>query len=390
MPKDVFISYSQDDKVWAEKVCAQLEEAGIGCWIAPRDIAPGVTWPAAITGAIRECRLMVIIFSTHANQSPHMAREIEVADNRHVPILPVRVEDVAPAGDMEYFLSNRQWYDFRGGIVERQVKPLPEVVSSLLGGAPEQAGAPSLGPAVPSGGAPAARPGTRRGAGIWIAAGAGVVILGAGVWYAIGSRQARVSAPPPEAYVAQQVPGEAKAGGPAAERRQEARQEAVAARREERKLERKEELARAAAPASPVEAAPVPAASAPARPPAAGPATDVFAGRWRAQVKYSWGASHNEVFDFKVDQNEVFGTATYVGGPRGILDGRIEGNRITFTTRSQTLLGDKNYEEKHQYRGRLSGNTIEFILQTDSGYDSRPPETFTATRIEPGSPEPSR
>jgi hypothetical protein len=29
----------------------------------------------------------------------------------------------------------------------------------------------------------------------------------------------------------------------------------------------------------------------------------------------------------------------------------------------------------------LSGNEIRFSLQTDSGYDSRVPEKFTATRV---------
>ena len=97
-------------------------------------------------------------------------------------------------------------------------------------------------------------------------------------------------------------------------------------------------------------------------------------------VKYSWGDSHTEVFSFKVDQNEVYGTASYVGGARGILDGKIEGNRISFSTKSMTMLGDKTVEEKHVYKGHLTGDTIDFILQTDSGYDSRAPEMFTASR----------
>ena len=98
-------------------------------------------------------------------------------------------------------------------------------------------------------------------------------------------------------------------------------------------------------------------------------------------MKYSWGDSHPEVMNLKVDQGEVFGTASYLRTARGILDGKLEGNKLTFTTKSQTMLGDKTYEEKHLYRGRVSGDTIEFILQTDSGYDSRPPEMFTARRV---------
>lgn len=106
-----------------------------------------------------------------------------------------------------------------------------------------------------------------------------------------------------------------------------------------------------------------------------------LAGRWQADVKYSWGPTYPEVFDFKIDGNEVFGTASYLRGGRSIVDGKLEGNKLTFTTKSQTMLGDKSYEEKHHYRGRISGDAIEFILQTDSGYDDRPPEMFTAKRV---------
>jgi hypothetical protein len=41
MPHDVFVSYSSDDKPTADAVCATLENKGIRCWIAPRDILPG-------------------------------------------------------------------------------------------------------------------------------------------------------------------------------------------------------------------------------------------------------------------------------------------------------------------------------------------------------------
>jgi hypothetical protein len=52
MAHDVFISYSSKDKVVADAVCAGLEGRGIACWIAPRDLVPGVDWGAAIVDAI--------------------------------------------------------------------------------------------------------------------------------------------------------------------------------------------------------------------------------------------------------------------------------------------------------------------------------------------------
>jgi hypothetical protein len=42
MEYDVFISYSHPDKASADAACATLEQAGIRCRIAPRDIVPGI------------------------------------------------------------------------------------------------------------------------------------------------------------------------------------------------------------------------------------------------------------------------------------------------------------------------------------------------------------
>jgi hypothetical protein len=52
---DVFISCTIADKVVAEAVRHRLEEAGIRCWIAPRDVGFG-DWGAAIVDAISEAR----------------------------------------------------------------------------------------------------------------------------------------------------------------------------------------------------------------------------------------------------------------------------------------------------------------------------------------------
>jgi hypothetical protein len=106
----------------------------------------------------------------------------------------------------------------------------------------------------------------------------------------------------------------------------------------------------------------------------------LFAGLWRADVQYSWGAVHREVFQFELDGEDLFGTASYVTVPRPLQGAKINGNTITFLTKSTSVLGDKLYEEKHQYSGKLVDGQIKFRLQTETGYDSRLPETFTATR----------
>jgi hypothetical protein len=96
MSFDAFISYPHQDKAVADAACATLEAAGIRCWIAPRDVEPGAEWAGAIVDAIDHCRVMVLIFSSSANQSKQIRREVQRAFDREVPVIPLRIENVAP------------------------------------------------------------------------------------------------------------------------------------------------------------------------------------------------------------------------------------------------------------------------------------------------------
>ena len=79
MAHDVFISYSHLDKPVADAACATLESRGVRCWIAPRDVLPGDEYASALVGAIHSSRLLVLVFSSGANQSPQVLREVERA-----------------------------------------------------------------------------------------------------------------------------------------------------------------------------------------------------------------------------------------------------------------------------------------------------------------------
>ena len=54
MAHDVFISYSSQDKTIADAICAGLEAAKIRCWIAPRDMLPGVPYGESLGEARRK------------------------------------------------------------------------------------------------------------------------------------------------------------------------------------------------------------------------------------------------------------------------------------------------------------------------------------------------
>ncbi len=132
MAHDVFISYATSDKPVADAVCAGLEARGLRCWIAPRDILPGLDWGAAIIDAITECKAMVLVFSASANSSKQIKREVERAVAKGVTIIPLRIEDVPLGKTLEYFISTPHWMDALSSPLEPHVDRLAQTIRSLL------------------------------------------------------------------------------------------------------------------------------------------------------------------------------------------------------------------------------------------------------------------
>src|SRR6266550_2192021 len=111
MKRTVFISHSSADREIAEKVCAYLERNGVACWIAPRDVTPGKNYGAAILDAIDECRVFVLILSSHSNKSNQVVREVERAASSDSIIVPFRVENVQPSRNIAFYVSAAHWLD---------------------------------------------------------------------------------------------------------------------------------------------------------------------------------------------------------------------------------------------------------------------------------------
>ena len=132
MAHDVFISYCSEDKVVADAVCATLELHRIRCWIAPRDIRPGEDWGGAVIEGISHARVMVLVFSGHANHSPQVLREVERAVHRGLVIIPLRIEAAVPERSLEFFLSSPHWLDALDPPLAKYLDYLAEAIHSVL------------------------------------------------------------------------------------------------------------------------------------------------------------------------------------------------------------------------------------------------------------------
>jgi TolB-like protein len=126
----VFISYASYDAAVAGRICSALEAAGFPCWIAPRDVRPGEPYAAAIVEAINACRIVLVVLTKNAIESPHVLREVERASSKKRSILSIRLDAANLPPELEYFLSANHWLEASGGTIE---SVLPALIESVRG-----------------------------------------------------------------------------------------------------------------------------------------------------------------------------------------------------------------------------------------------------------------
>lgn len=134
MEPKVFLSYSSADKTIADRVCSALEAADIPCWVAPRNILPGVDYPTAIVEAITSVQVLVVILTRQAAASPHILSEVGEAFNNKKRIIPFRLSNDPLPENLEYFLSMTQWLDATDGCTDENIKRLTEAILDPLAG----------------------------------------------------------------------------------------------------------------------------------------------------------------------------------------------------------------------------------------------------------------
>lgn len=132
MNHDVFISYSSKDKTVADAICHVLEQKGLTCWIAPRDVQPGARYAAEIVNGIKNCRVMVLVYSKNSNQSDHVANEVDRAFNSEKTIIPFLVDDTPMNDEFDYYLARKHWLVAYPEYAE-QLEHLAVAVANVLG-----------------------------------------------------------------------------------------------------------------------------------------------------------------------------------------------------------------------------------------------------------------
>ena len=132
MAHDAFVSYSKNDIETVDAICKALEENGLSCWYAPRNVPIGADWDASIMEALAASRVMILVWSSHSDQSKQVKREVALAlDEIGVTVIPFRIESIEPS-KLRYYLSGIQWFDASNPPPEANLKRLVEQVKIAI------------------------------------------------------------------------------------------------------------------------------------------------------------------------------------------------------------------------------------------------------------------
>lgn len=193
MAVDVFISFSSADRDLAERIYDRLLKFGMSPWMSSRDIQPGMDYQGSIVDAIQQAKVVLLVFSSQANHSAEVVKELSLASTKLV--IPARIEDVLPEGAFRYQISNRQFYDLFEDFDRRLDGLCSHVQAAVSGDA--AAGQPASGRKAP-GRVRRAKP--ERSMLPWIVAGVfAVVAAGAIAWIKLAPRFAATAQPAPVA-----------------------------------------------------------------------------------------------------------------------------------------------------------------------------------------------
>ncbi len=130
--KNVFISYKSEEWKEAELIKSALEDKGISCWIAPRDIPGGSNYAREIDRAIDNCSVLVLVLSSIAQKSKWIPKELDCAINSNKIILPFQLEECPLEGGFRLYLTNIQMYQAyrdKSGELNRLVGDIAEITN---------------------------------------------------------------------------------------------------------------------------------------------------------------------------------------------------------------------------------------------------------------------
>ena len=96
------------------------------------------------------------------------------------------------------------------------------------------------------------------------------------------------------------------------------------------------------------------------------PPADVT-GQWQAAVTYGWGPTYTERFAFQAEGERLTGTTTFLGSPRPLTQGVVNGSEIRFVLALEEIAGDDRRPYQLRYTGAVVNGGLHFRVEDSRG-----------------------
>ena len=93
-----FLSYSVEDRAFAERLYRDLVKEGVRCWFAQEELKTGEVFPDRIKESIRANDKLLLVLSKNSLASHWVKREVEIAQQKErqtkkLVLFPIRLDD---------------------------------------------------------------------------------------------------------------------------------------------------------------------------------------------------------------------------------------------------------------------------------------------------------
>ncbi len=103
----VFISYSSQDRDWAQAFAQSLKELGAEVWLDQWKIAPGQDWPSTLEKGLRESDIIAVVVNLADVLRPNLLFEVGAAVGMGKRVVPILTKE-SRSTDLPYPLRVRQ------------------------------------------------------------------------------------------------------------------------------------------------------------------------------------------------------------------------------------------------------------------------------------------
>ena len=133
MASDVFISYSSNDQDKVVKLADRLRSAGVSIWVDESGIGAATLWSKEIAGAIKGCKVLLLMVTPNSIQSENVVKEVTLAAEQRKKILPVVLAPTQIPEALEYHLAGIQHLDVSGRSTSESAEEILPALQRLLG-----------------------------------------------------------------------------------------------------------------------------------------------------------------------------------------------------------------------------------------------------------------